>query len=160
MARKSETLLGRLVDGDLVAGLRDQAQVRHPNPYRLTVSGLRALEAASPEELRAKLQPGLGALVAQTQAEPLSLNDQMTVLSLIVGLDNADVALVARALRTTEREATVVLEGMAERGLLSVSGSDGGRTYRIGAAGREVLGRDGAEAVWRVAAGRGVTRSA
>ena len=154
---ESETLLGRLLDNDLAAAVRDEAQVGHPNRYRLTISGLHALGAASPEELREKLGPGLGALVDQTQAEPLSLDDQVTVLALIAGLDKADAALVARALRCTEREAAVVLEGMAQRGLLSASSRDGGPTYRIGSAGREVLGGDGAEAVRRLAEDRGLT---
>lgn len=157
---ESETLLGRLVDGDLVAAVRDEEHVGRPNRYRLTVSGLRALGAASSEDLRAQLQPGLGTLLAHdANAEAVPLDEQLAVLTLVVGFGDADVDVVRRALRKSAGECATLLQQLVTSGVLRVVATAAGPRYSLGPAGIEVLGVEGATAVRRTAERAGVSCS-
>lgn len=146
----SETLLGRLLDADLLAAVRDDAQLGRPNRYRLSVAGLRMLGAASAEELRQKLQPTLGALVGEGEGV-VPLGDQLTVLTLVAGVGEAGPDLIARGLRTRPERCTSLLQHLEEQGLLVAIAGPVTPTYRLGPAGAAVLGADGAAAVRRVA---------
>lgn len=149
---ESETLLGRLFDNNLVAAVRDEEQVGRPNRYRLTVGGLRALGAASPEELREKLQPGFGTLLGlDANAEAVPLDEQLAVLTLVAGFGDADVHLVRRALRKSSGECAAMLQQLVTSGVLRVVATAAGPRYRLGPAGIEVLGVEGATAVRRAA---------
>lgn len=147
----SETLLGSLVDSDLLAAVRDDRGRGRPLRYRLSVAGLRTLGAASPEELRDKLHPTLGALVDGEGEDAPPLPDQLTVLTLAAGLGEAGTTLIAHGLGKTEQECAVLLEQMVRQGMLTVtSGADGPR-YGLGPAGLRALGSDGVEALRRAA---------
>ena len=149
---ESETLLGRLLDADLVAAVRDDSQLGRPNRYRLTVNGLRTLGAASPEDLREHLRPHVGALVETAGGDGgVPLEDQLAVLALVAGFEKVDRHRIARALRTSDEACEAALEHFVASGLLTVVPTHGAPRYRLGSAGLEVLGSDGAAAVRRVA---------
>jgi chromosome segregation and condensation protein ScpB len=121
---ESETLLGRFMDADLIAAVRDESQLGRPNRYRLTVPGLRTLGAASPEELREKLQPHLGALLgANGDGHEVSLEDQVIVLAAVAGFEEADLPLVARALRRPADDCAAMLQRLVATDLLIVTGA-------------------------------------
>lgn len=153
--------MGRLVDAELVAAMRDESQVGHPNRYRLTAGGLRTLGAASPEELREKLRPSVGALVAaDATAEAVPLEEQLAVLTLVAGFGEADVQLIGRALRTSEAECAPLLRQLVTTGMLGLVPAPAGPRYRLGQVGIELLGSEGAAAVRRAAERAGVGASA
>lgn len=147
----SETLLGRLFDADLVAAVRDDSQLGRPNRYRLTVAGLRSLGVASPEELREKLSPHLGALVAGGggDSSAVPLEDQLAMLALVAGFEEVDAELIARALQKSDKECAAVLERCIATGLLSLVPTQDAPRYQLGCAGLDALGSDGVAAVRR-----------
>jgi chromosome segregation and condensation protein ScpB/DNA-binding XRE family transcriptional regulator len=144
-AEDSETLLARLVDGDLLAAVRDDSLTGRPNRYRLTVSGHRALGAASPEELREKLRPSLGALVDGDGADAAPpLPDQLAVLALVAGLGEADQDLVERGLG---KDCGALLIRMVQRDLLIAVEGASGTVYRPGPVASAVTGSESVEAL-------------
>ena len=125
------------------------------NEWRLLQLG-----AASPEELREKLRPSLGALLAlDAKAEAVPLEEQLAVLTLVAGIGDADVQLVSRALRKSPDECATMLQQFVTSGLLRVVATPAGPRYRLGPAGIDVLGDEGASAVRRTAERAGVSGS-